>query len=278
MLKINGQTKLLGVLGNPIQHTKSPAIHNYSAEQLGINCCYVPLEFQGVDLKSLLDSLWHLGFVGLNVTVPFKETVAELFPSSGLTSVNTLYRGDSWWQVASTDGNGFISAVNRQVEASSFDAFVMLGNGGAAYAVLTEWHRTFPEMPLVVLRRNSKKDRLFEQALGRRLRFESFSVKSLQGVLQKYPRALLVQGSSAPLHGDDLQSLCPAMDMLKGAFVDMLYGETVSALLPKAQLLAIPAMDGLGMLIGQALLSQRYWWQQSADFDELEDFLRSKLS
>lgn len=272
---IHGCTKLLGVIGKPVGHSLSPEIHNFSADFLGIDSTYVPLPYSGSHLPGLLQSLWDLGFQGLNVTVPFKEQVASLFPDSNLQSVNTLSRGTDYWQCHSTDGLGFMRSIEQWADTKSFDQFVILGNGGASLAVVEAWLMKHPKARVQILRRSKERDSSFLKFSKSDLSFHDFSEGALESIL-KSGTSLLVQATSAPLFGNDLHSLSGAMDSLKGAFIDLLYGESVSSLLPKAKLIGADCEDGLGMLVGQALASQDLWWKESAPFDEVLNFLRAK--
>src|SRR5690606_39173443 len=83
----DGTTRLMGLLGERIDYTGSPAIHNHAAAALGINACYLPLSLPGGQVAPFLAAAWHLGALGFNVTTPHKELVARLVPGSGLASV-----------------------------------------------------------------------------------------------------------------------------------------------------------------------------------------------
>lgn len=270
-MMINGETRLLGVLGNPVKHSQSPKIHNFSSQQLGFNHCYIPLGYQGDDMKSLLDSLWHLGFVGINVTVPYKEVVSQAVKSS-LGAVNTLYRGEEdYWQSASTDGIGFIRSVSRIVSLDKIEQVVMLGSGGAAQAVMESLHKAYPELAFVVLRRSAAKDAQIASLVANKVRFDAFAEGALSKAL-KGKSTLLIQGTSAPIHGMNLQELSPALVHLQGGFSDLCYG-CDSALLERARDLKIPHQDGLGMLIEQARESQLLWWGQTVPFESIQNHL-----
>lgn len=272
-MKISGKTRLLGVLGQPLEHSQSPALHNYSAGLLSEDSAYIPLAYDSRDLGGLLKVLWDLGFLGLNVTVPFKEKIAALFPASDLLSVNTLYRGDSYWECASTDGSGFLLSLKKWGLFHAGQTLAVLGNGGAALSLVRAWKDSQPGSRILVFRRSKEKDSLFEHLGGSNVEFIDLSPAALAGELIGSGPTLLVQATSAPLHGHDLSEFVGALDNLEGAFVDMLYGNYCSALLVEARNRKIPAYDGLGMLVGQALQSQKLWWGRSAPFDDVLTYL-----
>ncbi len=270
---IDGRTRLLGVLGNPVSHSQSPQIHNFAIQQLNMNHCYVPLHYQGDDLSSLLRSLWQLGFVGVNVTLPYKEAVAGVL-STPLNAVNTLYRRDAdYWQCQSTDGIGFIRSVARILPWEKLEQVVILGNGGAVQSLIAALHHDYPRLPFTILRRSPEKDKQIATAISSPIDFRSFTENSLkEAVNGKY--TLLIQGTSAPVYGHDLKELVPALQHLQGGYSDLCYGYP-SALLDEARRLGIPHQDGLGMLIEQAREAQLLWWGKTVSYDRLLRHLHS---
>lgn len=271
---IDGKTELYGLLGMPLSHSLSPKIHNRSAASLGLNKCYVPLPLQSENLEGVLKSLWDVGFQGLNVTVPLKEAIAAIFPESGLYSVNTLSRGPKGWDVSSTDGPGFLEGIRRKgCRLDEFQQVVCLGNGGAALSVLSEIAARNPQMPFLILRRSEAKDSRFRTVLSSaNLTFLDFTPQILLKSL-KSTRTLLIQATSAPLFGDDLSQFNDSLKSFEGFFVDMLYGKSQSALISACHSFQIPHMDGLDMLIGQAIESQKIWWGQSGKWDDIASWL-----
>jgi len=274
---IQTSTRCLGILGSGIGHSLSPLIHNYSAQKLAMDCVYLAFDSHEKKFpdRSFFESMWDMGALGFNVTVPFKEQAAKMFPGSGLGSVNTLYRGSEGWQSTSTDAEGFLMGLAQtQINLDAISGIVILGNGGAALA-LYEYFLRVTELPIVVMRRTKERDAAWKKPKDR-VEFVVLEESTLALVLKRYQDALLIQTTSAPLQGDRLDALVPALKCFQGAFVDLVYGKT-SALLDTAQIMGLPVQDGLPMLIGQALLGQRLWWGQSASFGDIEDLLRKYL-
>ncbi len=277
-LKIQGSTRILGLLGSGISHSLSPFIHNFSAQALGMDSVYLPLDSSGKKFpeRSFFQTMWDIGALGFNITVPFKEQAARMFSDSGLSSVNTLYRGESNWLATSTDAEGFVLGLQQnKLELQKFPNIILLGNGGAALA-LYDYFLKKTRLPIVVLRRSPDRDSHWLKPLDR-VRFDQLDAKTLAEICRLEPGSLLIQTTSAPLHGDRLESLVPALDKFEGALVDLVYGKT-SALLDTTRAKGLPAQDGLPMLIGQALLGQKLWWGRSAAFKDVDDALRSHLT
>lgn len=137
---ISGTTRLLGVIGDPVAHSRSPRMQNAALHALGLNWAYVPLPVKAADLESVLRGLQAVGFVGVNVTVPHKEAVAqlvdELRPTAQASgSVNTVIFAEDGRLIGdSTDGPAIAAAVASEIEETYRGSVLVLGAGGSARA------------------------------------------------------------------------------------------------------------------------------------------------
>jgi shikimate dehydrogenase len=134
---------LTGLIGAPIAHSASPALHEQAADALGLHCHYQLIEIAGADseqLRALLDGVRRLGFAGVNVTFPYKETVIELLDelspgAAKIGAVNTVVVRDGRLIGHNTDTTGFARAVTPLVTASSHGAVALIGAGGVGKAI-----------------------------------------------------------------------------------------------------------------------------------------------
>ena len=273
---VAGSSKLVGLIGNPVAHSLSPLIHNFSFSQLGIDAVYIPFELRDVNtegLRSFLSLMTNSNFVGFNVTLPYKELVADVC-SADTPSVNTVSRSKSGsWTACSSDGVGFLRAVERaSINLTDYRQVVCIGNGGAAFSAVESWAKIDPTMTFHILSR-TRRDELWCQRLeGCDLRFADLGPRSLQRALAESAPTLLLQASSAPLHGDNLDELAENLPNFEGSFLDMVYGHP-SALYSAALAAGVAAQDGKSMLIEQARVSQEVWFGQSLDFDRIASCL-----
>lgn len=275
---INGQTRLVGVLGRGISHTLSPLIHNQAMRDLGLNGVYVPFDCQTNFPKTdFFQAMWDAGAWGFNVTVPYKEAAASLLGQGQWSSINTIYRGKQGWEVCSTDGLGFLRGLSEIGKSlDDFEAVVILGNGGSARALSRTFHEVHPSIPITILRRSQERDRDWHEQTRGPLALEAFQPDRLLAHLRRFPSSLVVQTTSAPLYGETLAEFSDILPSFPGALVDIVYGR-VSSLFSRAQELGLQCQDGVPMLIGQALLSQEKWWGRSASFEHIEPILRQAL-
>jgi shikimate dehydrogenase len=134
---------LTGLIGAPIAHSASPAMHEQAAEALGVRCHYHLIEVAGAgpeQLKALLDGVRRLGFAGVNVTFPYKEAVIDLLDglspgAASIGAVNTVVVRDHRLIGHNTDTTGFARAVTRLVTDSGHGAVAVIGAGGVGKAI-----------------------------------------------------------------------------------------------------------------------------------------------
>ena len=275
--RIDGQTKLMGIVGHQIEFTISPVIHNFAANQLGQNIAYVPFDIAPEKLDELLDTLWDLGCVGFNVTTPHKHAVAKLVETE-LSAVNTVSRGPNGWVGSSTAGVGFDRGIQRMgCQLAEFKTVIFLGAGGAVASLLTYFQDQKLTPDITVLRRRADGDEALQAAAPNlSMSFAPWSIEDLQTALDGQTKeTLFIQASSAPVKGDDLVSLTPALDNYNGYVVDLVYSHP-SQLYFHALSKDLKAQDGEAMLIEQARASQMAWWSRTIEYDVLVEVIRGR--
>ena len=143
---ITGTTKLLAVIGNPIGHSLSPIIHNAAIEHLDLDYRYVAFAIAPEDLTTALAGFAAIGVVGCSVTIPHKQAIipllTEITPlAQAVGAVNTVYKTPTGWQGTNTDVAGFVSPLAAIERDWGQTTAVILGNGGAARAVVAGCHQ-----------------------------------------------------------------------------------------------------------------------------------------
>lgn len=137
---INGHTRTCGLIGNPVEHTMSPVIHNTLAGMLSHNLIYVPLLVEEGNLKDAIKGAFALNLLGLNITVPYKSQVIPYLAriddlAEKIGAVNTLVRISEGFAGYNTDMPGLYRAMSSEgIEIQGQDV-ILLGAGGAARAV-----------------------------------------------------------------------------------------------------------------------------------------------
>ena len=145
-LPITGKTRLVGIFGDPVAHSRSPAMHNAAFAALGLDYRYLPFRVAPADLANATRSIRALGLVGVNVTVPHKEKIARhldtLSELAGtLGAVNTVVHADGVLRGENTDVFGFVESLRRQRRRLRGRRAVVIGAGGASsrWAARATW-------------------------------------------------------------------------------------------------------------------------------------------
>lgn len=137
---IDGYTRVCGVIGNPVEHTMSPTIHNTLAQKLFHNLVYVPFRVEKGEAVTAVKGAWALNMLGINVTVPFKSDVIPALSeidelAEKIGAVNTLVRVKSGFKGYNTDMPGLYRAMCSEGVTLEGEKVVLLGAGGVARAV-----------------------------------------------------------------------------------------------------------------------------------------------
>lgn len=141
-MTINGETKIFGIIGYPVRHTMSPAMHNAAFKKLGINAVYLPFEVNPKDLKNAVEGLKALGIAGVNITIPHKESVIRYLDSltyeaKTIGAVNTVVNKNNKLSGYNTDAYGFMKSLKEDLGFNPKKKGIFItGAGGAAKAAV----------------------------------------------------------------------------------------------------------------------------------------------
>ena len=253
-------TDLYAVLGNPVKHSKSPQIHSAFAQQTGQDISYEKLEVPLDQFAGFIADLHRRGYLGLNITLPFKEQAFEAAESLSdyaryAGAVNTLVRTESGWRGHNTDGIGLVADLIRNLGLRLREKKILvLGAGGAVKGILAPLLEEKPSLIHVANRTAEKAIALAEQfhSLG------SIIGTGLDGPFEA-PYDLIINGTSASVSGE-LPAIPDGLLHRGSTAYDMFYADQPTAFLQwaKDQGATITA-DGIGMLIEQAAESYYLW-------------------
>ncbi|HUS66905.1 MAG TPA: shikimate dehydrogenase [Kofleriaceae bacterium] len=269
-MTIGASTRVAAVVGWPIAHSRSPALHNAAFRALGIDAVFVALEVAPLDLPAALRGMAVMRFLGASVTVPHKEQAEEqcdeLDPSARDAGAVNCVVFDRHAQLIghNTDAPGFVDALVEELGRSPAGArVVLLGAGGAARAVASGLRAAGAAEIDVVTRKPEERS----WCKARR-----FTAAELDAVL---PRAdLLVDCTSAGLSQAAFPVPVPVERLPEGAAVATLVYGKPSALLDAARARGLATMDGAGMLVHQGARAFRLWTGRPAPLDAMWSAMR----
>lgn len=274
---LSGKAKLAGVLGWPISHSRSPRLHGYWLEKLRIDGTYVPLPVQPADFETVFRALPKMGFAGVNITVPHKEQalalVDEVEPlARRIGAVNTvMVWPDGSVLGLNTDAFGFLQNLLDRQPTPSFltRPAVVLGAGGAARAVVAALiDAGVPQVRLV--NRNPQRAEKLATDIGGPIAVRTWDRLDLDGA------GLLVNTTSLGMTGQPPLDIDLAALPMDAVVNDIVYAPLMTDLLVRAQARGNPVVDGLGMLLWQAVRGFTLWFGQQPEVTaELRDFVLS---
>lgn len=254
---------LAGVIGSPIAHSKSPQLHRHWLKTYGISGHYIPIEVRADELENVLRTLPKMGFVGVNITVPYKEQVmqiADLITDRAILigAANTLiFRKDGKIHADNTDGYGFIE--NLKAGAPQWNpragAVAILGAGGAARAVIASLlDAGVPEIRLSN-RTRVRADKM-KQDFGNRIQVYDW----VQAGNMIDDATLLVNTTTLGMVGKGEMRV--PLDGLTSQTVvtDLVYTPLKTKMLATAEEYGCTTVDGLGMLLHQAVPGFERWF------------------
>ncbi len=261
---------LAGVIGHPVAHSRSPKLHGHWLKTYDLPGHYIPMDVAQADLENVLRTLPKAGFVGANVTVPHKEAALRLADhvsdrASVIGAANTLvFREDGAIHADNTDGYGFMENLRRG--APDWNAqdgpVVVFGAGGAARAVLQALGDAGVPEILLTNRTRTRADHLKEE-FGQRITV----IDWVQAGNVIEDAELVVNTTSLGMQGQpDLR--VPLDGLQPGAVVtDLVYVPLKTRLLQTAEEAGCTAVDGLGMLLHQAVPGFERWFGLRPEVD-----------
>lgn len=275
---VTGTTQVTGVFGYPVRHSQSPAMHNVAFEALGLDFVYVPFSVHPDDLGTALQGVRALGVVGVNLTIPHKEQVIGFLDwvsedAQRIQSVNTIHNCDGVLKGYSTDGPGFIKALEASGKSPGGSKAVVVGAGGSSRATVYALITHGAEVTVL----NRTHDRAVELAEQLNSVVGEGSVKPLALDNPDAMRAvreadLLVNCTPVGMYPHTDAQPVPSEWLHPDLFVfDQIYNPVETNLLRAARSVGAQGANGLKMLVFQGALSFEIWTGRTPPVQEMED-------
>lgn len=277
-MKLSGSTKIVGLIGYPVEHSKSPVMHNAAFDSLGLDFMYLLFSVRPPYLKEAVMGLRALNIVGANITIPYKEEVMKYLDditaeAKLIGAVNTIHIQDGKLIGYNTDGQGFITSLltDGRVKLEG-QKVLLIGAGGAGKAVAVKLAERGVERLVIT-------DKIEEKA------------KALVGRLQEnipdcpvyamppgdkefaktlFGSTLLINATPVGMKEGDPPIIDPEY-LHKGLFVyDVIYNRE-TPLIEAAKKRGLRTLDGMGMLIHQGAASFEIWTGQKAPIEVMRN-------
>jgi len=269
-MEINTETKIIGVIGNPIKHSKSPLIHNAALEEKKLNYKYFAFEVE--DIKKAIDGMKALGIVGFSVTIPHKVSAMELVDevdvlAKKMGAINTIHNKDGKLFGYNTDCFGAINALKEKTSLAGKKVY-LLGAGGAARAIVAG---------LTDEKANIK---LFNKEVERAKKLaEEF--KCEYGTMEQVDNAceILINATPIGMHPNINDSIFPKEMIKKDILVfDVVYNPLETKLIKDAKEKGCITVQGIEMFLEQAYAQFRIFTGEEPPKEVMRKVLINELT
>jgi len=275
-------TRIVGLMGYPVEHSLSPVIHNSAFKSLGLPFSYHLFSVKPSDLKKAMDAIRILNFVGLNITIPHKVKVMKYLDSIErnaqiIGAVNTISNRDGKLVGYNTDGDGFLLSLLEELKCSPRgENCLLVGAGGAGRAIGVKILGKNIGRLTIVDKIDTKAKRLADNLK------RYFPLSSIENILWKKMRLndileetdILVNATPCGMNTKDTKPVLDISGLKKDSFVfDVIYNRT-TPLIKMARKKGIKAKDGVGMLIYQGACAFKIWTGKDAPVDVMKEALK----
>ena len=277
-MEINGKTYTCGLIGNPVEHTMSPVIHNTLAQKMNLNMVYVPFLVQQ-DLAAGIKGAYALNIQGLNVTVPYKSDVLEHLVSidelaKSIGAVNTLVKTEGGYKGYNTDMTGLYRAMTSYGIKIEGEEIILLGAGGAARAVafMCVYYKA---KKVYLLNRTIEKAKSIADEIKQSTGTDIIVPMQLEDYKQLGEQKMLcIQATSVGLSPRDDEVIISDEEFYKKIHTgyDLIYRPTNTKFMQLVKEHGGQAYHGLKMLLYQGIEAFEMWNQVKVE-DSLSDYV-----
>ena len=266
------------VIGNPIQHSVSPKIHNYWLKKLKINAVYEKRKVTALELKGIVDQIRTGSLKGVNITLPFKEkiikhvdTCEEVVNASG--AANTLFLRENHVVATNTDGEGFVNSLEKDCNFKTKGKIALIiGAGGAARGIILSLIKRGVR-EIILMNRNRKRlmkiKEQFKKDSNEILKTQEWSEKIIPNFVD-----LLINCTSVGMReGESLD--INLTEMKKTSIIyDIVYTKESTQLIKEAKKHGLATQRGHAMLVRQAAESFKIWFDEYPNEEEIIGLIR----
>ena len=282
-MEISGKTRICGIIGDPVDHTLSPAMHNTAFKELNLDFVYVAFRVRKDELKHAIAGAKSLDIHGLNVTMPHKNAVMkyldEIYSTAkSISAVNTILNDEGRLKGYNTDGLGAIKALKENGISLKGKKLLLLGAGGAGKAIA--FHAAQEVEELVILNRTTQKAKKLAEVLrkkfDKKINGNSLSAKIIKEELRDAD--ILVNATSVGMHPNVSRSLVdPSWLKPDLCVMDIVYNPIETKLAKDAKALGAKVISGVEMLVYQGAASFEIWTNHAAPVEVMKQAVLNKL-
>lgn len=284
--RLSGKSKTCAVIGDPVEHSMSPAMHNAAFKEIGLDWVYVALRVRAEKLAAAIEGVRAFDMPGINVTIPHKIQVIPLLDglnplAEKIGAVNTVVNENGVLTGFNTDASGFLRALTENGIRPEGTSGVILGAGGASRAISFALANT--RVAPVILNRASGLERAKQLAatVSKTTGTETIALELNRGNLTDALKKadILVNSTSVGMSPDTENSLVPA-ELLRPDLVvyDIVYNPVKTRLLREAEAAGAATVSGVDMLVWQGAVAFELWTGKKPPVDIMKKVVMKHLS
>ncbi len=264
--------KTFAVIGDPIDHSLSPTIHNAAYRELEIECTYIAYKVNKGDLATGIESLKKIKIAGFNVTIPHKIEMMKYLDNvddncKKIGAVNTVLNDDGILRGFNTDMDGFLEPIKRKEIPIKNSKILLLGAGGASRAIIAGFQKENAKDIVIANRTKENGERLakFSNEIG--LDARAIYLEEMNVLESKFD--FIVNATSLGLNGE--KNIIPSnlMDEQTNVY-DIVYKPLKTDFINTAKEKKCRIIYGYEMLLGQAIRSFEIWLEQKAPYEAMK--------
>lgn len=278
MTEITPRTRLLGLIGSPVNHSLSPVMYNSAFQACGLDMCYVSFDVGPGDLEAAVKGMAALGFIGFNVTHPYKESVIPYLDSleedaSLIGAVNTVVITKGRTRGYNTDGRGLVESLRAEGIRCSGKSVLILGAGGAAKAVAVALAGEKVERIVVANRNFDRAKHLRDIVSDMGVKSDAVSTDILNWENELQDIELIVNATPCGMYPLEDRKPLNLKDFEPAVVCDLVYEPRNTLLLQEAVRYGHTPVSGLGMLLYQGAEAFRLFTSQEPPIEAMGNAL-----
>ena len=282
---VTSKTKVICIIGNPIEHSMSPTMHNAIIQKLGIDLVYLPFKVIPKELSNAINGIRALNIKGANVTIPHKISVMKYLDqidsiARNIGAVNTIKNEGGKLTGRNTDGEGFIESIRESGYDLKNKKIVLFGAGGAARACAFYLAKYAGELT-IVNRSNPNMNNLISKLKAEyKIQINGINRSKSEDIKKEISKSdMLVNATSVGMFPNVNESIVKSSWLYPNLFVvDVIYSPIRTKLLQEASSIGCKILSGIEMLVNQGAIAFEWWTGIAPDKKLMKQIVLNKLN
>ncbi len=266
--RVTGRTKILGIIGNPVEHSISPQLHNYISRYLGVDAVYVPFKVEKAQLGRAVDGLRALNIKGFNVTIPYKNDIISFIDEVSeeaqlIGAVNTVKNVDGRLYGYNTDAEGFVRSLEEE-GSTGFNGndVSIIGAGGAARALAVKAALDGAKN-IAIINRSVERAHEIADLINNKINNSAFDISLSDSNVEKVfaESKIVINTTSVGMYPDIEKTPVETMAGFSERHIvcDIIYNPERTVFLKSAADMGCKVINGHGMLFYQGIYAYQIW-------------------